>query len=50
MSQSSTPQLNSLHTFTDEEDMLRESGTLMIRLQIKTTWLRHNCGTDCFRL
>src|SRR5258706_13496052 len=30
MSRSSTSQLNSLHTFTDEEEMLRESGTLFL--------------------
>jgi hypothetical protein len=30
ISPSSTSQLNSLHTFTDEEEMLRESGTLLL--------------------
>lgn len=30
MSRSSMSQLNSLHTFTNEEEMLRESGTLFV--------------------
>ena len=30
MSRSLMSQLNSLHTFTDEEEMLRESGTLFL--------------------
>ena len=58
MSRSSTSQLNSLHTFTDEENMLRESGTLSHPRSDLTydPWndpvtkpLGHNCGTDFLR-
>jgi hypothetical protein len=32
VSRPTASQLNSLHTFTDEEDMLREAGTLLLAL------------------